>query len=249
MSLILQHPPVRPDVRRNDWAKLQTKLEAEIPPIPELHNGQDIDTCVENFSGDNLGALAATTPKRLTDGDPRPQIPAGIQDETRLKNRLRTRWQVTRDPVLRSEVNLHQTLVSRRLNEWRNDHWSKTRSKFPGPNGIPIRDLKYFPMRAVILRVHIFNAILCTHHFTPVWKHARVISILKPGKDPAQPSSYRPIGVLDTIGKLFEKFLLTRILHQVFQCGLLRDEQFGFRPGHSTSLQLARLVERITRRG
>jgi hypothetical protein len=74
-----------------------------------------------------------------------------------------------------------------------------------------------------------------------------VISILKPGKDPALPSSYRPISLLDTIGKLFEKILLARILHEVNGRGLMRDEQFGFRPKHSTSLQLARLVERIAR--
>ena len=74
-----------------------------------------------------------------------------------------------------------------------------------------------------------------------------MISILKPGKDPVLPSSYRPISLLDTIGKLFEKILLARILHVVNECRLLRDEQFGFRPRHSTSLQLARLVERITR--
>ena len=102
-------------------------------------------------------------------------------------------------------------------------------------------------MRAVLLLVQIFNAILCTHHVPPVRKHARVISILKPGKDPAQPSSHRPISQLDTIGKLFEKSLLTRILHEAGECGLLRDEQFGFRPRHCTSLQLARVVERITR--
>ena len=74
-----------------------------------------------------------------------------------------------------------------------------------------------------------------------------MISILKPGKDTAQPSSYRPITLLDTIGKLFENILLVRILQVVKERGLLRDEQFGFRPKHSTSLQLARLVERITR--
>jgi hypothetical protein len=70
---------------------------------------------------------------------------------------------------------------------------------------------------------------------------------MKPCKDPALPSSYRRISLLDTIGKLLEKILLTRIRHQVGDCELLMDEYFGFRPGHSTSLQLARLVKRITR--
>jgi hypothetical protein len=74
-----------------------------------------------------------------------------------------------------------------------------------------------------------------------------VVSILKPGKDPTLPSSYRPISLLDTGGKLFEKILLTSILREVNERGLLRDEQFGFRPRHSTALQLARLVERDNR--
>jgi len=120
-------------------------------------------------------------------------------------------------------------------------------SKNPGTKGLPNRALKHLPKRAVSIHARIFNAVLRTHHLPPTWKHARVSSILKPGKDPALPSSYRTISLLDTIGKLFEKILLVRILQVVKERGLLRDEQFGFRPEHSTSLQLARLVERITR--
>jgi hypothetical protein len=94
--------------------------------------------------------------------------------------------------------------------------------KAPGPNGFPNMALKHFPMRTVPLD-HIFNSVLRIHHFPSGWKHARVISMLKPGKDPAQPTSYLPISLLDTIGKLFEKFLLTRILHEVGERGLLRN--------------------------
>jgi hypothetical protein len=113
-----------------------------------------------------------------------------------------------------------------------------------GSNRIPSRELKHLPMRAVSFLVQIFNAALRHHHLPPVWKHVRVISILKPGKDPAHSKSYRPIILLDTIGK--QKILLTRILHEVGELGL-RDEHFGFQPSHSTSQQLVRLVERITR--
>jgi hypothetical protein len=60
-------------------------------------------------------------------------------------------------------------------------------------------------------------------------------------------SSYRHISLLDTVGKLFENILLTRVLREVKERGLLRYEQFGFRPRHSTALQLSRLVERVSR--
>ena len=73
------------------------------------------------------------------------------------------------------------------------------------------------------------------------------MSIHKLGKDPALSSSYPLIILLDTNGKLFEKILLARILYEVSKRGLMPDEQFGLIPGHSTSLQLARFTERITR--
>jgi hypothetical protein len=116
----------------------------------------------------------------------------------------------------------------------------------PGPDGIPNRALKHLPLSVVSLLVVLFNAILLTQHFPAAWKHARVFAILEPRKDPALPSSYRPLSLLDTIGKLFEK-ILSRILYEVSGRGLLRDEQFGFRPRHSTALQLTRLVERVSR--
>ena len=115
-----------PDFRRIDWANFQTHLEDQTPFDPELHNGMAIDTCVENFSSAILKALAASSPKRRPRGDQSPPSPTGIQEEIRLKNRLRRQWQVTRDPSLRAEVNRLQRSVTRRLNEWKNDQWSAT---------------------------------------------------------------------------------------------------------------------------
>jgi hypothetical protein len=120
------HPPDRPNFRRTDWANYQAYMEDEIPFDPEFHDGMAIDTCVENFSGAVLQALVASTPKSRPLDDPRRLIPAGIQDVIRLKNGLRRRWQVTRDPALKAEVNRLQRSLTRRLNEWRNDQWSAT---------------------------------------------------------------------------------------------------------------------------
>ena len=112
-------------------------------------------------------------------------------------------------------------------------------SKAPGPNGILNRALKHLPKRSVSHLARIFNAVLRTHDVPQNWKHARVIPILKSGKDPGLASSYWPIILSDTIEKLFENILLARILYEIKERGQMRDEQFGFRPRHSTSLQLA----------
>jgi hypothetical protein len=92
-------------------------------------------------------------------------------------------------------------------------------SKSRDPNGIANRALKHLSQRAIPILAQIFNAILLTHHFPTVWTQARLISDLKPGKDPELPSTYRPIILLYTIDKLFENFLLNRMLHKILERG------------------------------
>lgn len=92
------------------------------------------------------------------------------------------------------------------------------------------------------LQMEVLKAVLRRQLSAPKRQHARVVSILKPGKDPAKTSSCILIRVHDNVGKLFEKFLLTRVLQEVKARGLLVDEQFGLR---QDSLMLVRLAETV----
>jgi hypothetical protein len=78
--------------------------------------------CVDELTSAIHEATAASAPKRRPRADPRPPLPSSIQDETRLKNRLRRQWQVTRDPALKAEVNSVQRSMTYQLKEWRKEH-------------------------------------------------------------------------------------------------------------------------------
>jgi hypothetical protein len=84
--------------------------------------------------------------------------------------------------------------------------------KASGPNSIPNRVLRHLAKCAITFLTKVFKAVLCRQYFPSAWQHTRVVSILKPGKDPTLPSSYRPVSLLDTVGNLFEKILLAKVL-------------------------------------
>ncbi|CAF4874636.1 unnamed protein product [Pieris macdunnoughi] len=110
--------------------------------------------------------------------------------------------------------------------------------KAPGPDGITHQALRHLPMRWIVALARLFTGILRTLHFPKTWKEGKVILIPKPGKDSTRPESYRPITLLSTQSKLFERLLLQRI--QIYLQP--RPEQFGFRGEHSTTLQLTKVL-------
>ncbi|KAK7791576.1 hypothetical protein R5R35_002865 [Gryllus longicercus] len=91
----------------------------------------------------------------------------------------------------------------------------------------------------------IFNAILRFNYFPNAWKTAIVLPFRKPGKDPRRPEHYRPISLLPSISKIFERLLLKRLNKYLKDTDAIPDIQFGFRANHSCTHQLLRLTEYI----
>lgn len=106
----------------------------------------------------------------------------------------------------------------------------------PGIDGITNEALKRIVSRQPEILLQLYNQCLEEGHFPRVWKRSRLVLIKKGDKPAGEPSSYRPLCLLDCTGKLFEKILDNRlrdILESSAQDGL-SDNQYGFRRGRST---------------
>ncbi|KAH8280198.1 hypothetical protein KR054_006248, partial [Drosophila jambulina] len=62
----------------------------------------------------------------------------------------------------------------------------------------------------------------------------RPVLIPKPGKQNDGPSSYRPLCVLNTLGKMFERIMSNKLEREVEERGALSSHQHGFRNKQST---------------
>lgn len=93
----------------------------------------------------------------------------------------------------------------------------------------------------------ISNACLHLGYCPDRFNEAITIAILKPGKAPVRPKSYRPIALLNTTGKLLEKVVANRIKTLLAQNPkLIPSTQFGAL-GKDTTKALQRLTSIIYR--
>lgn len=120
----------------------------------------------------------------------------------------------------------------------------KTR-KSPGIDEINNKMIKELNKNTIAALTAIFNAILRLNHFPNAWKTAIILPFRKPGKDPRLRENYRPISLLPTLSKIFERLILSRLNKYLTEIKAIPDEQFGFRPNHSCTHQLLRLTENI----
>jgi hypothetical protein len=99
-------------------------------------------------------------------------------------------------------------------------------------DGIPNECLRHLPRRPLVRLTHLFNHCLRLSHFPQSLKEAKFITLPKTGKDPNFLHTLRPISLLPTTGKLFEKVILQFLKKHREEKGLLNASQFGFHARH-----------------
>jgi hypothetical protein len=101
-----------------------------------------------------------------------------------------------------------------------------------GFDGIPNERLWHLPRKPLVHLTHLFNHCLCLGHFLAPWKEAKIIILLKPGKDPKFPPNLHLLSLLSTKGNLSKK-LISRTIQKHNEA----RSQSGFQADHSTTLQ------------
>ncbi|CAB0042944.1 unnamed protein product [Trichogramma brassicae] len=104
----------------------------------------------------------------------------------------------------------------------------------PGPDGIPNSALKIAIAARPDIFLRVYTMCLETGVFPSGEKRQRLVLLPKPGKPPDEPSSYRPLCMLDTAGKILERIICDRLESFTERPGGLSGRQYGFRKGRST---------------
>lgn len=109
-----------------------------------------------------------------------------------------------------------------------------SKNRAPGPDGITRKILRAVHKAHPNTLLDLYNSCLRSGTFPTEWKTSRVVLLKKGNKPDGVPSFYRPICLLNDVGKVLEFLLTRRLEDHMSDSGGLSANQFGFRKGKST---------------
>ncbi|CEL10491.1 Putative Reverse transcriptase [Aspergillus calidoustus] len=117
-----------------------------------------------------------------------------------------------------------------------------------GEDGIPTLVWKHLWSHLHAHITRLFSRSVDLGYYPRQWKRAMIVVLRKPGKpDYTVPGAYRPISLLNTLGKILEAVIARRLSFWAETHKLLPDTQFGGRPGRNTEQALLVLANEVDR--
>ena len=120
-----------------------------------------------------------------------------------------------------------------------------SKSSCPGGSKINKTIIENLPDCALGRLRCVLTAALSAGYFPDGFKAAEMRMIVKPGKVPTQPDSYRPISLLEVPGKIFERVIGGRLRDHLDGRHLYNPAQYGFRRGRGTTHAIAIATETL----
>lgn len=196
-----------------------------------------------------VATLTKNTEEAITDAEKANMLATQFES---VHNINLTNNSITQEKIIK-EVNTY-------IKETASDDWTKYTTtpkeivqiikklpakKAPGSDNIQNIVLKNLERKTIVQITHIINTMIKLSHFPAHWKTSNIIPLLKAGKNKTDPGSYRPISLLQTLGKLTEKIIAKRLNDYEQSNKIIVDQQFGFRERHNTVQQVVRIVNDI----
>lgn len=105
--------------------------------------------------------------------------------------------------------------------------------KAPGPDGITPEIIKTATKAIPNTFLNMYNRLLEQNIFPKVWKNGKLVLIEKKTKEQDERKKYRPLCLLNTMSKVYERLILNRIEKEITEREI-SVRQHGFRKGRST---------------
>lgn len=227
------------DVDRTYYRGIHKELRAELSQAIKDSKRVKFKELCEGVNDNPWGAgykiVMNKLKGQLSGRETRPDKLKDIVD-TLFPTHMDTEWanQHSKASTLRERVITNEELLSiaRELNL----------KKAPGPDGIPNEVLKILIQRFPTTFRDVFQKCLDDCYFPDMWKKQKLVLLPKPCKNAGEPVAYRPLCLLDTLGKILEKIILNRLVDYSESEEGLSDKQYGFRRKRSTIDAISRVV-------
>lgn len=202
------------------WAKNESDKPRETPRFPTISKGQGD----ERVSETTWEGKAALLKEKFYPVPP----PADLED---IQNTVPHREQV-QSPRFFRQLEVVEAIM-------------KPANTSPGHTGISSSALKAsLPMLREVY-THLFNACARLSHHPLPFKQAETVALRKPNKVAGDVGSYRPIALLDTLGKAMERLMGKRVIMLAEQYKMLPKAQMGGRKHRDTTSALELITEQI----
>ena len=123
------------------------------------------------------------------------------------------------------------------------------RGRSPGPDNIHNEVLRLGTTTSLFHHLaRLFTSSIQLCYIPTAWKVATLHMLLKPDKLPSLTTSYRPISLISSIMKLFERIIEQRLRSHLEHIVFIYKHQSGFRKAKSTDDHLFRLSQSIMER-